>query len=139
MNTSEINKALRGFKHYKGCFSCDLIPAPSIPSSFVINTDPSNQAGEHWVAMAFSKQGESFYFDSFGFPPFVPQIASYVNKYCKRGVIYNSQTLQHPDSSSCGLFCVDFISTLESGKSYQEFLMKYSRKLAQNEIVVKKG
>ena len=132
METGEINKALKGVRNYKGCYPSNKLPKVEPPCYFVVNTDPSDKAGEHWVVVAILKNKKAYYFDSFGFPPLVPAIASYLNKNSSE-VTYNSATLQHPDTKSCGLFCIDFIRKLSSGCTYKEYIQAYTRNLGVNE------
>src|SRR5690349_20370497 len=134
MDTSEINKSLSKCKSFKGTYPSDFLPAPiHFPSSYVVNTDTSKKKGEHWVAIAFNKAGDLYYFDSFGFPPLTPELRKYINRTCKKNFIYNSQTLQHPDSKSCGLFVIDFIKKLDAGHSYESFIGQFSKVLQLNE------
>jgi hypothetical protein len=52
MNTFEINNYLKNFPQFKGTYPRDMLPKINhLPSGIVINTDPSNKPGEHWVAM----------------------------------------------------------------------------------------
>src|SRR5215469_14145104 len=72
--TSQIEGALRSDPHagpiFKGVFPCDKLPEiSSYPACLVANTDPSYQAGEHWVCMFFDETGRGEYFDSFGYAP----------------------------------------------------------------------
>ena len=51
---------------FDGVFSADSLPEK--PRLLVVNTDPANQPGRHWVCMSV-KDGYGEYFDSFGLPP----------------------------------------------------------------------
>ena len=72
MWSTEIENVLSNKKNFIGCFPEDDLP--SLPKklklyskSLIINTKPSNDKGEHWVAIIIHKQ-KCFYFDSFSLP-----------------------------------------------------------------------
>jgi hypothetical protein len=136
MNTQEINKALTGVKGFKGVFSCNTLPfVKERPAAFIVNTDPSSEKGEHWVAIILAnKCGE--YFDSFGFCPLVPEIAQYLARFCPNGLKYSQQTLQHPYSKTCGQYCIKYIKARLDGRSYEDFLADFSFNFRANDNVL---
>lgn len=137
MNTQQINKALKSVALFGGTYACNQIPKPPrIPTSFIINTDPSGQRGSHWVALHISEAGCE-YFDSFGFPPLAPDIQDYIDRYCG-AFVYNSATLQHPSSESCGQYAIAFVRSKANGHSYGDFITKFSRNLINNENLIKR-
>ena len=70
MDTLTIKKLLKSYNCFKGVFPCDRVPYKAkLPLNIIINTDPSNKPGTHWVCVSIDKNGRGFYFDSFGFPP----------------------------------------------------------------------
>ena len=82
--TDLINKdPLLKFK-FRGCFSQAIFPK-LLPNQFVIvNTDASNQSGEHWLLIA-SKNDSILLYDSFGraFEQFLGVIYNKVNEWTK--------------------------------------------------------
>ena len=44
------------------------------PCVMVLNTDPADEAGEHWVALYFDENGQGEYFDSWNTPPTLLQV-----------------------------------------------------------------
>ena len=42
---------------------------PAFPFSYIINSEPNSEPGEHWIAVYFDKHGLGKYFDSYG--PFI--------------------------------------------------------------------
>jgi len=73
MNTLEINNSLKKFKTFLGAFPKDKLPKTRKPCGLIINTDSSNNPGEHWVAI-YTDNNCSEYFDSFGLPPLQEEI-----------------------------------------------------------------
>jgi hypothetical protein len=62
MNTIEINRIIKNNpllnKYYCGIYPSDLLPEnPVKPCCFVVNTDPSNLPGKHWIVIHLCKMG----------------------------------------------------------------------------------
>ena len=72
MNIAEKHQALQGNKVtgqvFRGIFSSDNAPAVlnSLPGACIVNTDPSDQLGMHWVALYQETSGVTETFESFG-------------------------------------------------------------------------
>ena len=114
MDTREITHILkrdRFTKHYfRGVYACDTLPKEILPrlSALVVNTDPSDQPGQHWVAIYLTRNGVCEYFDSYGKHPNVPQIASFLEKNSQRSIC-NSRRLQGTFSTVCGQYVTFFL------------------------------
>jgi hypothetical protein len=137
MNTSEINKEMKGYP-FGGTFPCNKIPTTKkYPCGYVINTDPSSERGEHWVAILLLAPNIGEYFDSFGLPPLCKAIVHYLRTNCAISCAYSTLTLQHPLSISCGKFALEFLQNRFEGKTYREFLALFSRDLGLNDEIVR--
>ena len=73
MNTFQIAQVLTKDPFTKGSFSgvhaCDELASIEInkyPKSFVVNTDPVELPGTHWIAIYFNEQMKVEFFDSYG-------------------------------------------------------------------------
>ena len=112
MNTLQIERLLKKDLKSKAIFkkvcALDQLEKPTFPSAYVINLDPSSEPGEHWVAVYFDKCGRGEYFDSYGLPPTLVGLESYMDAYSLSGWIYNRKTLQAYFSS----FVVIIVSIL---------------------------
>ena len=106
MNTLQIKRFLRNEKIFKKVCAFDQLENPVFPSAYVINSDPSNEPGEHWIAVYFDKRGREEYFDSYGLAPAFVGLESYMDTYFLAGWIYNRKTLQALFSNVCGHHCV---------------------------------
>lgn len=125
MNTIQLNKILKIDKKTKnkfiGTFPIDLLPKNiKYPSCMIINNQPSNQEGEHWVAVYFNKNKTCDFFDSFGNSPKFYKINKYLNRYSKR-VYSNKIKIQSNYSLYCGIYCILFLLFKCRGFSMKKF------------------
>ena len=138
--TTEIVTAMKKERQFVGAFPCDLIPVklPAPPYGLIINTDRSKQHGSHWVSVYVTRDNHGEYFDSFGFPPLVQDIVSFLNElglcFCKSNFV-----VQHPASVACGHFAIGFLLARFRDVSFEEFLAFFdSSQLQQNDSIIKK-
>ena len=97
---------------FLGTFARDQVPNPSsIPCCVIMNTDPSWLPGEHWIVLLVKGDGTGEFFDSFGLPPSVYDLAKW---FPSRRVSYNHRLLQKSDSA-CGYFCLYYLFHRASG------------------------
>lgn len=126
MNSREIRNEMKDFSEFKGVYPCDTIPQIR-EGGLIINTDPHNLRGEHWVAFLRNPDGSGEYFDSFGLPPIIPEICIYISSNTTRGCIYNSTPVQNVTSSNCGLFCIRFLKCRFKGETFNQIMTKLTR------------
>ena len=112
MNTLQIERLLKKDWKTKNIFkkvcALDQLEKPTFPSAYVINSDPSSEPGEHWVAVYFDKRGRGEYFDSYGLPPTLVGLESYMDAYSLSGWIYNRK----PYKRTFPVFVVIIVSIL---------------------------
>lgn len=114
MNTSEIDCVMRRLLAnnrvtFLGVFAADMVPKyrsnDSYPLCFIVNTDPVNKPGEHWVAVYADSKSSVEFFDSYGLPVTAyPHIRGLQNTRS-----YNTVSLQSLLSQTCGHFCIYFL------------------------------
>ena len=109
MNMLQIERLLQNEKIFKKVCAFDQLEKPVFPSAYVINSDPSNEPGKHWIAVYFDKRGLGEYFDSYGLAPAFVGLESYMDTYFLADWIYNRKTLQALFSNVCGHYCVYYI------------------------------
>ena len=85
MNMLQIERLLKNKKIFKNICAFDQLEKPVFPSAYVINSDPSSEPGEHWIAVYFDKRGRGEYFDSYGLAPAVVGLESFMDSYSLSG------------------------------------------------------
>ena len=137
MNTLQIERLLKKDLKSKAIFkkvcALDQLEKPTFPSANIINSDPSSEPGEHWVAVYFDKRGRGEYFDSYGLPPILVGLESYMDVYSLSGWIYNRKTLQAYFSSFCGHYCVYFILFRCRGVPLHAIVSDFTSNLTEND------
>ena len=127
MDSITIEKILwkgKGKTLFKGWFPCDkLFPPNQFPSAIIVNEDPTNKPGSHWVCLYFKDKGEVYYFDSFGREPII-QIKKFINNFDK--VSYNSRCFQTILSETCAHYCIFFIHSIANGSTINEIIKRLS-------------
>ena len=83
------------------------------PFALVLNTDPHDKPGQHWLAMYAPPSGPIELFDSFGF---MPEFYGFDNLNYK----YSSLQLQPDSSNTCGYYCLFFIERRSSNLSFNQ-------------------
>jgi hypothetical protein len=104
--------------NFKGVYMRDELKGRSTNNeSFILNHDTSDNNGTHWTAL-FVKNGEAFYFDSFGFDPPL-EIISYcsgLERYC------STTKIQDPVEVICGHYSVFLLYRLSNGSKFFDVL-----------------
>lgn len=140
MDTIELDDVLSSVSGFIGAFACDqLPPIPKKDFSVVINTDPSNLPGDHWLTL-IRKNSVLYFIDSYGrhykdatFDPiFVKTILKYIGK---EKVVCSNKWLQQLTSNTCGYYCVYFIKEL-LGNSLKRCLSVFGDDLRVNDDYV---
>ena len=104
-----IEKDFYAKKSFLGVFPRDMLPRITIyPSSFIVNTHPMDQRGEHWLALFVDKNKKCEFFDSFGFSEKDYGFENYIRTF-SRNYTSNKNQIQHLDSNACGYYCIYFI------------------------------
>ncbi|GFS36052.1 uncharacterized protein NPIL_344461 [Nephila pilipes] len=75
--------------------------------SFIVNTDSSLEKGTHWQAIYFDENDKCTFFCSYGTYP-IGNIKIFIENNSTH-TEWNSKLLQHPKTTSCGLFCLYFL------------------------------
>ena len=121
-----------------GVFPLDRLPKiNTLPASLIINTDPHNEPGEHWVAVYVNKNRIGIYFDSYGLQPLNKEINNFLNIYCKCWT-YNSTVIQGVTSVNCGQYCVLFVLLKSIGHSLFDIIKLFTKRFDINDKLVEK-
>ena len=125
-----------------GVFPANLIPSlqdlqlRTYDVCFIVNTDPHDQPGKHWLAFYYdSKNRVLEYFDSFGFPlKLYGTVKSTLSVRKLKIVDINSRNcLQAAESSVCGYYCVLYLHWRMKSKSALSKLEKLGKTPSQRD------
>jgi hypothetical protein len=124
MNTREIEHLLRSHAKtatiFLGAVPSDGIPDTDLfPYAVVINTEPHNDGGRHWVAVFVESKDCVEYFDSYGGLP-NSNIASFLLRFPH--VLRNNERLQSLTSTVCGHYCIYFLTKRCSRRSFVQIV-----------------
>lgn len=124
MNTRAIQYILR--KHPKtgpiflGAVPSDGIPVTdNYPYAVIINTEPHNDGGRHWVAVFVESKDNVEYFDSYGGLP-NSNIASFLLRFPH--ITRHTQRFQSLTSKVCGHYCIYFLTKRCSRRSFAQIV-----------------
>ncbi len=104
---NQLNKYCKKYfgNKFIGVFPSDKIKRLKKNQSCIINTHPSNKGGEHWCALARNKQGEYYFYDSFGRN--LKQVMPKLKKIIKKKIYYDTSDAEQQDNQKdCGARCV---------------------------------
>ena len=129
LTNSYIEKSgLKLLKDFLGCFPADFQPqTPKNNFSIIFNLSDHNQVGTHFIAID-CRDDNITYFDSFGKPCTNKLINTFIRKNIKgRNFVYNKTKVQHESSGMCGIFCLGFLISQESGVPLKTFLKSFHK------------
>lgn len=137
MNTGELESCLSNYSTFDGVYALDELKhfKPRKHTSIVINLDPSNLPGSHWVAIHFGKT--AYYFDSYGLFPLKREIVHFLDRYYKGHWTYNRKWIQPVTSKLCGLYCSVFVLFMHKKLSMSSFLSRFKVRERRNDCIVK--
>ena len=91
----------------------DMLPYHLMPrpSSLIVNLDPHNLPGSHWVGIFFPRNESRYalYFDSYGRPPLDPRLLAFLTRNSRNKWFNNPYVYQDEQSSVCGWYALLFI------------------------------
>lgn len=107
-------------RQFLGVFTADRLPAlpeiqPRRPCGLIVNSDPANRPGTHWLAIYYGADGQDEFFDSYGESP-----STYNRSWPEHmnpGYRYSTKKLQGDDTSVCGHYCVFYLKQKVAGRS----------------------
>ena len=102
MQVYDIGKTLLGNK-FVGVFPLDKIPKKLRCGGYIVNTDPSTQPGEHWIAFNV-RQNSISVFDPFG--EIYPAALVTQLKSTHKKINFNRFQCQNILTTNCGHLCL---------------------------------
>lgn len=146
MNTIEIEKYLSKLPVQNvGVYAADQLPHRISPSTaMIVNTDPHNEDGTHWVAFYLDGEEESRgiieFFDSYGQPPHLYFYQEFLRRNARR-YLYNEHRLQSDNTLVCGRYCLVYLylRTHQDGMNMTDFVQLFDfSSTAHNDALIKR-
>lgn len=133
-----LNSILKKINNFVGVIPQDYlekIRINSFPTSFVVNSDLSNQLGDHWLAV-FITSDKIFIFDSLGFHKHKwPFLLQFLTKYKKTHRFYQTPQVQQPFNYTCGFYCIYFLISCQY-TNYKTYLSLFSGDFNRNDHII---
>ena len=117
--------------HWLGVFARDKLPDDlnsKRPFALILNSDPSDKPGQHWLAMYGPATGPIEFFDSYALPPSVYALNTFA-------LTYSRTPLQSPTSAVCGHYCLFFLYIRSHGNSFQTIIRHLKQKYSVDSYV----
>ena len=142
MNTLQVSSIIkldkRTSKIYLGTFAFDKLPTiVNYPSCLIVNTQKSNQLGEHWLAIYYSKNKSCYFFDSMGLPPTFYKLEQYI-KLTSKSYTHNKKQLQGIFSQYCGYYCINFLLIKSRNIGMKHFYKFFNNTPKENDQLIKR-
>ena len=115
MNSLEILNILKSDAFTKTVFT-DVLPSDRLPGriqtrprGFIVNTDPADKPGTHWLVIFITTDGKGEFWDPFAQRPgfYSPNFTPFLNKHCST-FTWNRKALQAASSDVCGQYALFF-------------------------------
>lgn len=142
MNTHQLQCAIECDpfmrKTVLGVFSADRIP--NIPNhrpvGFIVNTDPIQAPGRHWISFFINKDNVIECFDSYGKHP--KELSKYIAIFLSRfkNIEINDKRLQSFKTNVCGQYCLFYLMCRCRGFSMLRTLRHFDNNLLDNDEFV---
>lgn len=124
--------------YFRGVYSRDTLPVKSRIKSkraYIVNTDPSDLPGEHWIAIYIDEYGRGLYFDSSGVMPLHREFYEFMNRSTTSWT-FNHTKLQGNHTLVCGAYCVYILLNLFRNKSLQTILSAFDNNYDDNDVQI---
>ena len=140
MNTTQLQRVLdedpRTSTVFQGVFPQNHRPPhPHPPVGYILNTDPCDRPGEHWVAVFFDREGQGEYFDSYGYPPLSPVITRWLTETTRRWT-WNTQPLQSDTTAVCGHYCLFYAAHRARDVPMSQIVAMFTGPPLENDVMV---
>jgi len=119
--------------YFYGTVACDRLPSRPYkkePRGNIVNTDPHDRPGWHWLALWTHSGNVCEVMDRYSLPLKSYETTEPLQDWLKsqwKYVIYNRQSLQSIYSKSCGDYAFFYLKDRARGQSMNEFLRRFSK------------
>ena len=118
----------------KGVFPADCIPPLHTDEGMIINTEPHNSDGEHWIAV-YNVNNYIEVFDSFGQMSSKGHI-NFASIARNKPLRFNRMSIQCTDSLFCGYYCIFYLYCKVHNMSFDSFLNVFQKSCKLNDAYV---
>jgi hypothetical protein len=130
-----ITKDTLMLKCFGGVNPLDKLPNNiQLGNFYIINSDPAELPGEHWICVFFPRKSHPEFFDSLGRNP--SSYSAAITDFMGDEYVYNSVKFQPQDSATCGLYCLYFLYHRIRNNSYIDIICRFSGDLQHNDSIV---
>ena len=94
---------------FRGVFAADRLPRQSLDGGYIVNTDPHDRPGRHWLGL-WVDRNTCQVMDSYGLPLRVyddPDLHLWLSQFAT--VVRSDKTLQALDSMACGHYALQYL------------------------------
>ncbi len=113
MDTEElmaVGRCILPAKSFLGVFALDEIPKRlPPPCGIIVNSQTSNLAGLHWIAVLVSTETSCHIYDSLGGPPATNLTSAIHARLPSVKISFNTSRDQHPLANTCGMFALNYL------------------------------
>ena len=116
---------------FYGTVACDRLPKRPVKTQrqgYIVNTDPHDQPGQHWLAV-WTEGNVCEVLDSYALPmdTYVQAapLRDWIVQHWKY-VVTNGKSLQAISSKSCGDYALLYLKAKARGRTLQDFLNEFS-------------
>ena len=122
MDTVQIQCTLRDVGPFLDVFASNLPHSITKTFTVIVIADPHAEGGSHWLPVHFRpKSSRTYYFDSYGIVPFVPDILEFIRRNYTTWDL-NRRQFQGLTSYVCGKYCSLFALYMDRGYIPQQFV-----------------
>jgi hypothetical protein len=137
LSNLEIEKYLKNYKRFGGCFSKDQLPTLKDNYYYIINLQHSKDGGgSHWTCLYCFNPHHALYMDPMGYPP-PEEIENKIDF-----VIWDDKPIQDIDSTACGYYCICFIKVSyymeNKNKALKFFNDLFTNNTKKNDYILEK-
>jgi hypothetical protein len=130
------DKSLR--KIFIGTLARDELPkSMQYPCCFILNTQPRNKEGEHWLALFYDSNRNCDFFDSYGLGPHYHGLEAFILRtsvHCR----YNKRQIQGT-SNYCGVYAILFLKYRIRNNYDNKFFRDFVKQYTLNDLKIKKS
>ena len=125
-------------KMFRGVFAADQIPdsLDPLPAGCIINTDPQNLPGHHWVALYQTTPDVLETFDSYGKDLHFYSSEHFSQLAKRHRIISQMHQLQSPTTTVCGQYCMFFLLRRASMEPYSHIIHLFTDNKSSNDSMV---